>query len=73
MPRHQILMGIAVAAISLLGLCNGRWFLENTKKGQRLIGWFGPDRAILVLRGLFLLAMVLGILLAADVIRPVRW
>ena len=66
-------MGIAVAAISLLGLCNDRWFLQNTKKGQRLVTWFGEQRAAHVLRALFLVVMILGILLATDVIRPMQW
>ena len=73
MPKEQIFIGITVAVLCAAGLCKERWFLTRTKKGKRLIGWFGEEKAIWVLRGLFGLGMLFGLLLAMNVIRPVRW
>ena len=73
MPREQIFIGITVAVLFAAGLCKDRWFLTHTKKGKRLVGWFGEDNAIWVLRGLFGLGVLFGLLLAMNVIRPVRW
>lgn len=72
-PKEQIFIGAATALLCLIGLVNGRWILDNTKKGQRLANWFGPVRAIWVLRVLLMLGAVFGVLLAADVIEPVQW
>jgi hypothetical protein len=73
MPNEQVLMGIFVALLCAAGLWHEQWFLANTRKGQRLVGWFGLHRAALVLRLLLGIGVLFGILLAADVIRPVRW
>jgi len=73
MSGEQILMGMAVAVLCGLGLWKARWFLENTEKGRRMVRWFGPRRALWVLQLLFGAGALFGILLAADVIRPVRW
>ncbi len=72
-PKDQIFIGAATAGLCLIGLAKSRWVLDNTKKGARLIGWFGAKRAIWVLRGLFLLGAAFGILLAANVIKPLQW
>ena len=73
MPKDQIFIGITVAVLCAAGLCKDRWFLTRTKKGKRLIGWFGEEKAIWVLRGLFGLGMLFGLLMAMNVIRPVNW
>jgi hypothetical protein len=72
-PKEQIFIGTATAALCVFGLANSRWILENTKKGARLCRWFGPTRAIWVLRGLLGLGAIFGGLLAADFIRPLQW
>lgn len=73
MPNEQILMGFAVAALCAAGLWKDRWFLANTKKGRRLAAWLGETKALWVLRGLFGVGILFGLLLAGDVIRPVHW
>ena len=71
--NEQILIGLVVAALCGLGLWHDRWLLTSTRKGRRLAGWFGETRGLWVLRSLLLAGAAFGLLLAADVIRPVRW
>ena len=59
-------------ALCLMAAFNERWILEKTTKGQRLIHWFGPATASWIFRGLTLLGVVFGGLLAAGVIRPIQ-
>ena len=66
-------MGIAIVAVCLLILMRERWFLSETKKGQRLVTWLGPVRAIWALRGILGLIAAVGALLASEIIRPIRW
>jgi hypothetical protein len=73
MRNEQLIMGAGVAVLCLFGLYHSRWFLARTRKGQRLVGWFGETRALWVLRGLLTAGTVFGVLLAANVIRPLRW
>ena len=53
MNRHHVLVGGLILVLCTLLASKDRWFLENTKKGQRLVRWFGPVSAIWVLRGFF--------------------
>jgi hypothetical protein len=74
MPRDQLLMGIAVASVCLLGLWKDRWFLANTKKGKQFARWFGEERGLWALRILFGVGALFGVLLASDIIRPIaQW
>lgn len=76
MPFHlseNELIGGAVLIFSLFGLLKEQWFLANTRKGQRLTEWFGPARAIWVLRVIFLTGMIFGALLATEIIHPIQW
>lgn len=73
MPRDQVFMGVAIAAACLAGLWKGRWFLTNTRKGRRLVGWLGENSALWILRGLLASGLLFGILLAGGIINPVRW
>ena len=61
------------AVLCGVGLVYSRWFLENTRKGERLVHWFGADKAVWVARGLFGLGLVFGLLLAGNFIRPIQW
>lgn len=72
-PKEQIFIGIVTAGLCVFGLAKSAWILENTSKGARLSRWFGPGRAIWVLRGLLILGAVFGLLLAANVIKPIQW
>ena len=73
MTNERILIGTVTAALCLLGLWRHRWLLYETPKGQRLIGWFGEERALWVLRVLLVCGTVFGCLLALQVIRPIEW
>jgi len=73
MIREQALVGVVFALLCVVGLWKQKWFLANTSKGQRLVRLFGPDRAAWVLRGLLAVGIILGTLLALDIIRPIQW
>jgi hypothetical protein len=73
MSTDQIFMGAAVVIVCATGLYNDRWFIQNTRKGRRLVGWFGETGSIWVLRGLLIGGAVFGALLAAGFVNPVRW
>lgn len=66
-------MGVGVVVLCAAGLWQDRWFLRNTKKGQRLIRWFGEERAVWILRSLLSAGALFGLLLATGIINPVRW
>lgn len=72
-PKEQIFIGVATALLCVIGLAKSRWILENTKKGARLCRWFGPARAIWVLRGLLGLGVILGGLFAFNILKPLQW
>lgn len=73
MLNEQILIGALIVLLCATGLWHDRWFLENTRKGQRLIRWFGEGKALWVLRAFLGGGVVFGILLAVGIIRPVQW
>tara|TARA_R110002095_G_scaffold174863_6_gene152245 strand:+ start:1974 stop:2207 length:234 start_codon:yes stop_codon:yes gene_type:complete len=70
---ENMFIGGVVLIFSFFGLLKEQWFLANTRKGQRLTKWFGPTRAIWVLRVIFLTGMIFGALLAAGIIHPIQW
>lgn len=72
-PADQILMGSAIAVMCVIGAWHSPWLIEHTRKGQRLSNWFGPVRAVWVLRGMLACGAVLGALLATGVVNPLRW
>ena len=73
MSREQAILGAAIALLCAGGLWKDRWLFEQTKKGRRLARWCGETRGLWVLRSLFVLGAAFGVLLATNVIRPVRW
>jgi hypothetical protein len=73
MIRQNVLVGVIVVALCVMVASRDRWVLDHTKKGKRLVDWFGPDRAIWVLRLLLFIGIVFGGLLAAGIIRPIQW
>ncbi len=73
MAKEQVLIGVLCAGLCVLGLWHERWLLENTRKGRRLVNWFGPVGGLRVLRALLVAGLVFGVLLAVDVIRPMHW
>ena len=73
MIATQTAMGVLVAGLCLFALWHIGWLLENSRYGRRLVIWFGPVGGRRALVGFFVAGVVFGILLAADVIRPIQW
>lgn len=73
MPKHQIMMGVAVAVLSVVGFIKTDWLLEHTPKGQWLVRKAGRLKARVLVRSFFFFAVVFGALLATNVIRPLHW
>ncbi len=73
MPKHQIVMGVSVAVLSLVGLWQSNWLLANTGKGEWIRRRYGEPKARTIVRTFFFAAAVFGALLALDVIRPLQW
>jgi hypothetical protein len=73
MVTQQVAMGVVVAAACAVGLWNDRLLLTNSRYGRWLTRLFGPVGGLWALRVLLFLGIVFGILLAADVIRPIQW
>jgi hypothetical protein len=73
LPTHQILMGAAVAVLSLVAFLKTDWLLRNTGKGEWLARRCGESRARLYVRMFFFFAAVFGLLLATNVVRPLQW
>ena len=71
--NEQQFMGTAVALLCGIGWDHQRWLITKTAKGQRLVQWFGNPGGTWVLRGLLGTGVILGVLLAGDVIRPIQW
>ncbi|MBC8117580.1 MAG: hypothetical protein H7062_24550 [Candidatus Saccharimonas sp.] len=66
-------MGAGIIALCLLLWFREGWFLDQTRKGQNLVKWCGPDRAPWVLRAILLAGITFGGLLANGTIRPIQW
>lgn len=73
MKTEQMVMGALVALLCAAGLWHARWLARETVKGQWLTRRLGADRALWTLRALLVLGITFGILLATNIIRPVRW
>ena len=73
MIRQDIAVGSIIVLLGATVVFKERVFLEKTKKGQRLVAWFGADRARWVLRGITMAVMFFGALLTGGVIKPVQW
>jgi hypothetical protein len=73
MPREQLWVGVIIACFCLAGFWYEAWLLGETRTGGWLVRRLGPDRARWAVRLLLAAGLAFGILLAANVIRPVRW
>lgn len=71
--NERVLIGAVFAALCGLGLWHHRWLLEATPKGQRLVDWFGVHKALWIIRGLLIIGIAFGTLLATGLIRPIDW
>jgi hypothetical protein len=72
-PKDQIIIGVIVAVSCALGWLRQEVLLQRTGHGARLVRWFGPERAVWVLRCLLGAGVLFGVLLATNVIHPLHW
>lgn len=73
MPKDQIFMGLAIVCACALGLWHRDWLLKHSRYGRRLTQWFGPRHGRLVLLVLLTGGVLFGVLLAANLVRPMQW
>jgi hypothetical protein len=73
MIATQTAMGVMVVGLCLFAAWHNDWLLVNSRYGRRLVIWFGPVGGRRALIGFFLAGAVFGVLLAADVVRPIHW
>ncbi|HUE13259.1 MAG TPA: hypothetical protein VMR25_03740 [Planctomycetaceae bacterium] len=73
MIATQTAIGAAVVGLCLFGMWQYRWLLENSRYGRRLVNVFGEIGGRRALFVLLAAGIVFGILLAADIIRPIQW
>ena len=66
-------MGAAITVMCLVGAWHSPWLIEQTRKGQRLADLLGAHRALWFVRSLLVCGALLGALLAAGVVNPLRW
>ena len=65
-------MGAAIALASGWGLTEADWLVASTRKGQWLARKTGTAQARWIVRIVFLAGILLGLGLAANVIRPLN-
>jgi hypothetical protein len=73
MIATQTAMGVLIVGLCLFGIWHHDWLLVNSRYGRRLVIWFGPEGGRRALIGFLIAGIVFGILLAADVVRPIQW
>jgi hypothetical protein len=73
MISTQTAMGAMVVGLCLLGLWQEHVLLKRSLYGRRLVNRFGEVGGRRALRGILVVGIVFGILLAANVIRPIQW
>jgi hypothetical protein len=73
MIATQTAIGAVVVGLCLFGMWHDRWLLEYSRYGRRLVNVFGEIGGRRALRVLLVAGIVFGILLAADIIRPIQW
>ncbi len=68
--QTQTFMGLAIAALSVLGLIRATTILRASRMAQKLADKAGSERALLVVRGLLSMALLFGLALAARFVNP---
>ena len=73
MRPDQLIFGTALAMVSLAGLAFESWILANTRKGRFVTERFGVRGGRWALRAVLCGFVLLGTLLALDLVRPIQW
>jgi hypothetical protein len=73
MPADQILIGCITAGMCGLGLWKRNWLLRETPKGQRLVARCGEKKAVRIVTVLLGIGFLCGVLLACNILKPLRW
>ncbi len=68
--QTQTFMGLAIAALSVLGLTRATVILRASNMARKLAENTSSARALLVVRGLLMAAIAFGLALAAGLINP---
>ena len=68
--QTQTFMGLSIVALSVLGLSRTAVILNASNMVRRLAERTSPARALLVVRGLLVIAILFGLALAAGLINP---
>jgi hypothetical protein len=71
--KDQIVIGCILAGVCGLGIWNREWLLRETPKGQRLVARYGERKAVRIVTILLGTGFVVGVLLACNILRPLRW
>lgn len=72
-PKEQIFIGSVFAVVCLIVVWQAPWMCEHSRFGRGLARRLGEPAGVWAVRAIFAGLAVLGALLAADVVSPVRW
>ncbi len=61
------------AGLCALGIWKREWFLAETSKGRRLVERCGKPKAVRIVTVALTIGVVAGLLLACNILRPLRW
>ena len=70
---NDMAMGAGAITLCLMLWVRQRWFLEQTRKGQKLVEMVGSKNAPWVLTLILVAGIAFGGLLAKGVIKPIQW
>jgi hypothetical protein len=73
MPAEQILIGLLTAGLCVAGIWRREWLLLETGKGKWLVTRYGKPAAVRIVTILLTIGLLGGLLLACNIIRPLRW
>jgi hypothetical protein len=71
--HDQLLMGLGITTVSLVGISRHRWLLANTRKGQALVRQCGEPTARYLWWMFCAVCAGFGGLLASGIVRPMTW